>query len=85
MGLSNEWTEWHLTPRGWESRSNRVDIANITEKPPPADRVLTCRYQEVQSSMYSAMETNVSELWRSSNEQLVASLLVTFGNCPRSL
>ncbi len=28
--LSDESTEWHLTPRGWESGSERVDVAGVT-------------------------------------------------------
>lgn len=44
MSLENEWTEWHLTPRGSEAgstkRSHFGPDAEV-ERRPPSDRVLT--------------------------------------------
>ena len=39
MAASNEWTEWHLTPRGWEEGSGRLDGVGVTHAEPPTDRV----------------------------------------------
>jgi hypothetical protein len=27
MAVSNEWTEWHLTPRGWEFGDEKTDFS----------------------------------------------------------
>lgn len=85
MSASNEWTEWHLTPRGWESGSEMVDIGNETYKSPPADRVLTFKYCEHMSSMYSGIDKTCNETWRGSDASVIESLLATFGPAPRRL
>jgi hypothetical protein len=85
MAASNEWTEWHLTPRGWEEGSSRLDSVGITHVEPPPDRVLTCQYQELLSSPYAGWEVNVTEEWRSGDEALIQQLLSQYGQCPRHL
>jgi hypothetical protein len=85
MSLSNEWTEYHLTPRGWVEGSSRVDIGNVTTMPIPADRVLTKTYHETQSSSFSKMHKRTEEDWRSDNEMLIRELLQKFGPCPQCL
>src|SRR5574343_541972 len=30
MAASSEWTEWHLTPRGWVRGSDQRDFAGVT-------------------------------------------------------
>ena len=85
MSASNEWTDWHLTPRGWESGSEKVDVAGVTEKPRPDDAVLTVRWREYLSSIYSKMDRGHVELWRSDNAETIAKLIKEFGDPPHSL
>ncbi|MFL6439340.1 MAG: hypothetical protein ACJ71Q_17320 [Terriglobales bacterium] len=85
MSLSKEWTDWHLTPRGWEEGSTEVDFGHVTEKDPPPDRVLTSRFSEELSSAYSKMSRWHNERWRSPDEGAVKALLEKFGPPPSSL
>jgi hypothetical protein len=85
MGYSDEWTEWQLTPRGWERGSERTDGPGIEFKEPPADRVLTYRWSEIQSSPYSRMHRNAEVKWKSNDEELIAKLKTQFGEAPRHL
>jgi len=85
MSFSNEWTEWHLTPRGWETGSERTDGPGVTFKENPADRVLTYRYQEEQTSPYAKMHKGGSKSWESDDKQAVEDLLKKFGPAPDSL
>lgn len=85
MSLSDEWTEWHLTPRGWESGTERIDFAGITPKNRPEDAVLTVRWRESLSSMYSKPDRYHTTVWRSNNKEAVDKLLSQFGDPPKSL
>lgn len=85
MSASHEWSVWHLTPRGWEQGNWKIDFGNVHEKDTPPDRVLTCRYHEKMSSVFSKMEKYVNEEWRSDNENLVREFLENFGDCPEYL
>jgi hypothetical protein len=85
MGLSNEWTEWHLTPRGWERGSDRVDFGNVTAAPDPEGSVLVYRYSEQQSSMYSKQETSLERVRGDANDPKVIELLASFGPCRERL
>ncbi|MFA6145484.1 MAG: hypothetical protein WC691_11865 [Sulfuricurvum sp.] len=40
-----EYTEWHLTPHGWE-RGTEVTDSSRNYKDAPNDRVMTCKYSE---------------------------------------
>jgi len=84
MSASNEWTLWHLTPRGWERGSEKVDFRDVNEKPPPSDRVLTFKYREFMGSMSSPMEKTCVEVWRDEVDH-VTDLLAKFGPAPRNL
>ena len=55
MSASNEYSIWHLTPRGWEEGTEKLDFGT-TERPVPPDAVLTLEYHERYSSIYSAPE-----------------------------
>jgi hypothetical protein len=79
---SNEWTEWHLTPRGWVRGSTRRDPKVIDDVEPPSDRALTKRYCEYG---VSSVEATQEELWRSPDAALVAGLLSQHGEAPRHL
>ena len=84
MSHSNEWTDWHLTPRGWERGSERTDGVGIEEKPIPADRVKTMRWVEEQSSPWSDMYRGLEGQW-TSDDNAVQALIDKFGNCPEHL
>ena len=85
MSYSNEWTEWHLTPRGWESGSERTDGPGVELKPEPPDRVLTYRWSEVQTSAYGQMHRSLEKKWESADKELVAKLRAQFGEAPKHL
>lgn len=85
MSYSNEWTEWHLTPRGWESGSERTDGPGIEFKPDPPDRVLTYRWSEVQTSPYAPMHRSLEKRWEGEEKTLIAKLLAEFGDPPKRL
>jgi hypothetical protein len=81
MAASNEWFEYHLTPRGWEMGSNKTDFAWEQKEPPP-DRVLTIRVSESMSSSFSKLDRGHEELWRSPDGESVAALVKQFGASP---
>lgn len=85
MSFSREWTEWHLTPRGWESGSELVDFGNRTEKEPPTDRVVTYRWLEEQTSPYSQMHRRHEIVWSSDDKAAIANLMKQFGDPPSHL
>ncbi|OGR05262.1 MAG: hypothetical protein A2511_05810 [Deltaproteobacteria bacterium RIFOXYD12_FULL_50_9] len=83
MSASNEWTIWHLTPRGWEAGSKKTDFAPVKEKTPPPDRVLSCDFREVYSSIFSKPARTEKELWRGQDKEKIEELLKKFGGCPK--
>ena len=85
MSLSKEWTERHLTPRGWEEGSTQIDFGGIKEKTPPPDRVLTFRFTEERSSRFSKPDKWNEETWRSADSEAINELLTKFGPAPESL
>jgi hypothetical protein len=82
MSASNEWAEWHLTPRGWEHGSCKTDFADETNVPKPKDCVLTCVFSEYLASAFSSMERKTEKTWQSPNSAEVNLLLKKFGDCP---
>jgi hypothetical protein len=82
MSASNEYTDWHLTPRGWEAGSARHDFGADRPKPPPHDRVLTIHYTEKMSSPFSPCLEAEDESWRGNNDAKIKQLLKQFGKCP---
>jgi hypothetical protein len=80
MAMGDEWTEWHLTPRGWERGSERQDAYGTKTKPPPTDTVLTVRYYD-----YLRGGSQLEEKWRSQDGAEVARLLKEHGEAPRNL
>ena len=82
MSASNEWTEYHLTRKGWMAGSSKFDFGPENVVTPPVDRVLTCRYREKVSSPFSSMEQCTQEVWRCGDDAAIASLRERFGDCP---
>jgi hypothetical protein len=85
MSLQNEWTEWHLTPRGWEQGSIQRDFEGETIVPAPEDRVMTFIFKEYQSCSFAKLLRNLSEEWRGLDQARVDELLAKFGKCPDHL
>ncbi|NLE27041.1 MAG: hypothetical protein GX625_17205 [Clostridiaceae bacterium] len=83
MSLSNEWSEFHLTPAGWVSGSEKIDFAGIKEAPIPEDRVLTIHCREYQSCSFAKAEYWREEVWRSDDAASVKALVDEFGSCPK--
>ena len=50
MAIRKEWTEWHLTPRGWEQGSTRREGRGNDWRDEPADRLLSYQHCEIHSS-----------------------------------
>jgi hypothetical protein len=84
MSASNEWTEWHLTPRGWERGTEKEDFRRV-DREPPADRVLTVVYRQFLSSSYSKMEESLDTTWQSHDATAIAVLKEKFGSPPQQL
>lgn len=83
MSASKEWTEWHLTQTGWVRGSHRVDYQGTTMVEKPADRVLTCKYEEILSSSFSSLDKEVTVTWQSDDKENISRLLEKFGDCPK--
>lgn len=84
MARSEEWTERHLTPRGWELGSEKTDFS-LTTREPPADRLVTVRYREFLSDLGGGGEKGTIEMWSSSNRSAIAKLRAQFGPPPERL
>jgi len=85
MSFSKEYTEYHLTPNGWETGSECVDFQGTTFKDPPADRVQTYRWLEEQTSPYAKMSHSLELLWESDDKEAIQKLRDQFGEPPHSL
>jgi hypothetical protein len=84
MSASNEWTEWHLTPVGWQRGTEKEDFRRV-DREPPVDRVLTVVYKEFMSSTFSPMEKSSEIDWRSPDEVTIAALTAKYGPAPQNL
>jgi hypothetical protein len=82
MSASNEWFEYHLTPQGWVTGSEKIDFSGIKGKDIPTDRVLTLRFNEYMSSSFSTMDKWCDEQYRHEDESLVNRLVKQFGESP---
>lgn len=84
MSASNEWTEYHLTPRGWERGGYQWDFGKAERPDPPTDRVMTCIYRERMSSGFSKMKESVETTWKG-EPKAIAKWRDKHGSCPRIL
>jgi hypothetical protein len=86
MAASNEWTEWHLTPRGWERGDRQLDFGQRYDGPStPADRVLSATYSEYCQRNGDPLSITTKETWSCENKDAVSSLLKQFGPAPDHL
>lgn len=82
MSASNEYFTWHLTPRGWEEGTEKLD-SGTTTRPVPADTVLTLEFHERLSSVYSSFERWIETDFKNPKEAEV--LKQKFGTRPREM
>jgi hypothetical protein len=85
MPARKEWTEWHLTPRGWEKGATRVHNQGNTWVEEPLDRVLSCVYQELETDATPEVKKWKEETWRSKKPEQVTELEKKYGPCPENL
>jgi hypothetical protein len=84
MSLSNEWTEWHLTPAGWVRGTEKEDFRKIDREPPP-DRVKTVVWHDRLSSRFSKPDRYHEETWSSPDKAAISGLVAKFGSPPDNL
>ena len=86
MTLSKEWAEWHLTRGGWKRGDEQMDFTSRTERPVPANRVLTVRFTEEVSCIQATPSRWLRTVWHDgSMYELMEELLLKHGRCPRQL
>jgi hypothetical protein len=83
MALRKEWTEWHLTPRGWERGATRVQGRGNHWTPEPEDRVASWVYSETETSV--GLRRHSEPTWDNKLAAQVNELLTRFGPCPEEL
>lgn len=87
MAIRKEWTEWHLTPRGWEQGSTRREGCGNDWRDEPADRLLSYQHVELESSSMPRRVTT-EETWRTKDPEALSQLapaLEKHGRCPERL
>jgi hypothetical protein len=84
VGNGWEWTEYRLTPGGWQSGSKRTYF-DCTKKLYPLDRVATERRIKEQSPADNETKSRTELLWESDDKQLVRKLRGKSGPSPESL
>src|SRR5271170_4625820 len=85
MAARKEWTEWHLTPRGWEKGATRVHGQGNTWVEEPLDRLLSRVYQELQGDTSPEVKKWSEETFRSKKTAEVGEALKKFGPIPERL
>ncbi len=85
MAPRREWTEWHLTPAGWQRGATRVHGQGNTWADEPEDRVLSYQYAETETSASPEARITYEETWRSKTAAGIEELLKQHGSCPRKL
>jgi len=83
MAARREWTEWHLTPRGWERGAMRTQGKN-NWKDEPEDRVLSFQCKEEETTA-SGVTNSAEETWRSKTATDIDDLMEKHGPCPKTL
>ena len=83
MSASREWTEWHLSPTGWERGTQKMDGSGVEHCAPPPTRFLTKRYS--MEVGFGSPHTDLVEEYRSDDAASINSLLEQYGECPKHL
>jgi len=74
---AKEWTEWHLTLRGWVPGMGASDQAETF----PEDRVLTYQCLMTQDSAYSNTRCSLKLVWCCNDHDLIKELIHKYGDC----
>jgi hypothetical protein len=85
MAARKEWTEWHLTPAGWQRGATRVQGKGNTWADDPEDRIVSFVYQEIETSASPTPRVSSEETWRSKTATGVDELIRQHGGCPQKL
>jgi len=85
MAVRKEWTEWHLTPRGWEKGATRVHGQGNSWVEEHLDRLLSCVYQEIETDASPEAKKWSEETYRSKKGSDVEEALKKYGACPEHL
>ncbi len=85
MAVRKEWTEWHLTPNGWQRGATRVHDQGNTWVDEPEDRVLSFVYQELETSGSEGIKKWAEETWRSKSATNIEELTRKYGPAPEKL
>ena len=84
MSASDEWTEWCLTPRGWERGCQREDYNRFVGER-PNNTALVMVYREYLSSTFSSLDRSCIEKERIGTEEEIRALLDLYGSSPETL
>lgn len=87
MPIRKEWTEWHLTPRGWEQGSTRREGRGNDWRDEPSDRLLSYQYCELYTSKPEPTIKH-EETWRTKDPAALTQLeeaLARHGEAPHRL
>jgi hypothetical protein len=87
MAIRKEWTEWHLTPRGWEKGSTRREGRGNDWRDEPADRLLSYQHCELHGAS-GPPKITTEETWRtkeSGKVEQLESALARYGSVPARL
>lgn len=82
MAADRERYDMHLTPRGWVPGTTRIGFGAEDVIPPPADRVLTIRFDEVTTSIYGGVHRSTDVLFISDDRATIDALKQKFGSEP---
>jgi hypothetical protein len=78
MAHCDEWTDWHLTDKGWTMGNSKTTFSDIKQMDIPIGRVLTKRYRELQTSSFSKNKIIIDEQWAKGDNALIQNLLEKF-------
>ena len=84
MSASNEWWEYHLTPKGWVPGSWKTDFKQ-EDAVHPSDCVRCGRYSEYMSSGFSRMDRRWEVTPQKAKPGLRDKLIAKFGDRPESV
>jgi hypothetical protein len=82
MSASNEWFDYHLTPRGWELGSSKTDFGRPVTKDPPSDRVISIHVTERLSSSFSKVDQTTTVTFQTDDTEALNDLIARFGESP---
>ena len=79
-----EWTDWHLTKRGWTPGTTKIGATECT-MPAPPDRVCTYRYSESRAAGSPTAIRRTQMRWTVVTVEDYGELFSHFGPCPQEI